>query len=316
MVSQMPSVTVLYVIVGTFLCYYSTKFSSLITEKKAKLFQYMALAIIESYPLTIVTIICKIASCFPYSVQIRIMNYLTQGYCVHVTMRKKYIEECIRSAVEDGTRQVVVCAAGLDMTSVYIASELKQIRNLKFFELDLGLTQKYKTDAISKLKKMNPHMATVFDKINYVSCDLSTDDWNEKLLECGFDPKQPSVIIAEGLTMYLNEAEVSNFLSSVRKNLLQNIHSLFVTSFLVTKQDNIQFKQKSKIINFILKSNKKPYKFTIQSKKIFSFCESLGLKVIDFRSRNKFQKLAGNHTFKKELNDNLPENYYIMRCID
>lgn len=311
----MPSITALSVIIGTFLCYHMKNFSQLIASKKAVLFEHMATKMIKKYPITLSTIIFKLVFLLPYTIQIKILHYFSPGYCVHMVMRKQYIEDTIRSAVEDEIKQVVICAAGLDMTSIYLASELKHVSGLKFFELDLESTQKYKKYEITQLIASGKINKDDANKVNYVGCDLSSDDWHQNLLNSGFDPKQPVIVVAEGFTMYLKKEHVSNFLQSVKKNLLQNDHSLFITSFF-TVNNTISPPKTGRLIKFLLKKNNEPYQFHIPFGKVIEFCAQNELQVVDFRTRKQFQELANNDAVIRNSNEQtLSENYYIMRPV-
>lgn len=315
---KIPSITALSVAIGTFLCYHMEKFKHLIPEQKAKLFKYIATEIIKTYPITIITIFFKIAFYLPYFVQVRILDYFIPGYCVHMVMRKQYIEDCVRSAITDGARQIVICAAGFDMSAVYLTSELKEIEDLKFFELDLESTQKYKTNALSKFKKMceNEQYTQCFKHINYISCDLLTNDWYQILLEHGFDPEQPSIIIAEGFTMYLDKASADRFFHNIRHKLLINPISLMITSFLTIDDPSYCFNQgnNDKLNDIILKKNQESYKFVLLSNEVASFCENSGFEIVDSRTRISFQKDAGNIRAIKQINQQAPaEDYYILR---
>ncbi len=46
--------------------------------------------------------------------------------------------------------------------------------------------------------------------------DLGTDGWTKELMAVGFDPKVPTVWIAEGLFMYLSEDAVTALLKEAR----------------------------------------------------------------------------------------------------
>jgi O-methyltransferase involved in polyketide biosynthesis len=59
-----------------------------------------------------------------------------------------------------------------------------------------------------------------------VPVDLRRSDWVQKILEAGFDPTKPTLIILEGVSMYLEMDEVRETLVRVR-SLLGNASSRF-----------------------------------------------------------------------------------------
>ncbi len=48
-----------------------------------------------------------------------------------------------------------------------------------------------------------------------MEADLCSRGWTQKLRAAGFDPSQPTVWVAEGLLMYLQEGEVQALLAEM-----------------------------------------------------------------------------------------------------
>jgi methyltransferase (TIGR00027 family) len=123
----------------------------------------------------------------------------------YLTIRTRYFDDSMRAAVEDGAvTQAVILAAGMDAR----AFRIDWPAGLRLFEVDRDDVFDHK-EAI--LQRANARPAC--DR-RVVRADLSRD-WAAALIEAGFDPGQPAAILAEGLLMYLDEAEVNHVLASV-----------------------------------------------------------------------------------------------------
>jgi methyltransferase (TIGR00027 family) len=105
--------------------------------------------------------------------------------------RTMFFDERVQEATRDGIRQVVILGAGYDAR----AWRLQQT-GVRFFEVDHPATQREK-------RRRAPRGGDV----TYVPADLRHDGLARSLQEAGLSADQPSVFIAEGLTMYLTARE-------------------------------------------------------------------------------------------------------------
>ncbi len=132
--------------------------------------------------------------------------FYVRGLALQHNLRKRWVEDRTREALQRGKTQVVVVAAGLDTLSLRLASESPAVQ---FIEVDHPATQRVKTEAM-------PH-GRLPDNIAFVPADLSRVRLDDALARrAAWNPLAPTLFIAEGLTMYLEEAAVERLLSSVR----------------------------------------------------------------------------------------------------
>ncbi|KAK4536615.1 hypothetical protein CDCA_CDCA09G2640 [Cyanidium caldarium] len=104
-------------------------------------------------------------------------------------------------------RQVVLLGAGLDMR----AYRLRVPREVAFYELDLPVVMEYKLKILrSEFADRKPYCV-----VKYVPSDLCKD-WKRDLLAAGFNPRQSSVWLLEGLTYYLDEATCRRLFQDMR----------------------------------------------------------------------------------------------------
>src|SRR5437667_9931338 len=126
------------------------------------------------------------------------------GILLHYILRKKCINGLMRSALINGTTQVVIIGAGVDPLSFELHQDLPAAR---FREIDHHATERHKVRALPK---------TDVERLHFIAADLNAAALDKKaLIKCSFDPAQRTFWIAEGLLMYLTE----NFDLSLLKTL-------------------------------------------------------------------------------------------------
>lgn len=107
-------------------------------------------------------------------------------------VRTKYFDSYFRAAADDGVRQIVLLAAGLDSRGY----RLPWPDGTVMFELDQPQVLDFKREALAR------HGDAPTADRREVAVDLR-NDWPRALRDSGFDPAKPSAWIAEGLLIYL-----------------------------------------------------------------------------------------------------------------
>lgn len=138
-----------------------------------------------------------------------------------ISCRTAWIDERVRRLCNAGERrQVVVLGAGLDTRAARLGETVAagadgfesfalEEDRVRWWEVDHPESQALKLERLAQLPDYPLAAAT------YCGCDFEADDFLEKLGAAGFDAEgEPSVIVWEGVTMYLTEAAVR---SSVRR---------------------------------------------------------------------------------------------------
>ncbi|WP_376793945.1 SAM-dependent methyltransferase [Thermogemmatispora sp.] len=123
-----------------------------------------------------------------------------------IIVRTRYFDECLqRLAFEEGLRQIVLPAAGLDTR----AFRLNWPTGTRFFEIDQPLVLDYK-EAILQAQQAQPRCERLV-----VMADLAEADWSNALLQAGFDPTSPSVWLVEGLLFYLSSEHINQLIGQI-----------------------------------------------------------------------------------------------------
>jgi len=153
-----------------------------------------------------------------------------------IAIRTLYIDREITKAVTNGVRQVVNLGAGMDTR----AFRLDLPSDVSFFELDMESIIKYKNTILDS-KQVKPTCKRVTLSADLTAIDESSQSflernaWVSALLKSGFEPKQPSFFLLEGLVQYFDKTQVDHLLETIHAliapgsfMLVNTLHGSFV----------------------------------------------------------------------------------------
>jgi methyltransferase (TIGR00027 family) len=129
------------------------------------------------------------------------------GMYGYVIARTKFIDKCVKTAMQDGIEQILILGAGFDSRGIRFY-DLSQ--NAKIFELDAYATQKVKIDRYKEKGVGIP------ENLIFVPIDFDKQSISERLSECGFEKGRPCLFILEGLTMYLQPESADSLFKIMR----------------------------------------------------------------------------------------------------
>ena len=124
----------------------------------------------------------------------------------YLGVRSRFFDEFFTSATNDGIRQAVILASGLDTRP----QRLDWPAGTVVFEIDQPLVLQYKEQV---LREQNAEAACEHRPL---AVDLR-DDWPTALLEAGFDRTRPTAWLAEGLLPYLPAAAEAQLLRTIHE---------------------------------------------------------------------------------------------------
>jgi len=131
------------------------------------------------------------------------------GLMLHHVVRKRFIEDETRGALMKGASQVVVLGAGLDTLALRLHREFPRTM---FVELDHPATQDAKRRIFGGLT-LPPG-----ENLKLLSADFTRQSADEILAACpGFDPNARTVLVMEGVLMYLSPRDVDRAFDAVRR---------------------------------------------------------------------------------------------------
>jgi len=134
---------------------------------------------------------------------------LGRGQLLWFGVRKRWMAETVQAALRDGAKQLVVVGAGFDPLAALVARASPDVLCI---EIDQPSTALPKRRGIEHAGLGSP---------NHIVCsaDLSTTSLGEALESTPWQRNVSTIVVAEGLLMYLEPASVDRFLAQVRDGL-------------------------------------------------------------------------------------------------
>ena len=146
-------------------------------------------------------------------------NRLLPGMLGALVARTRFIDDCLRSALDNGLQQLVILGAGYD-SRAYRFDGLEEQR-IRVFEVDHPATQAVKIRRLTALYGRRPaHVAFVPVRFHReaLACGL---------LNAGYDGSLKTFFVWEGVTMYLSAASVDRTLRFMADNSRQGSETVF-----------------------------------------------------------------------------------------
>ena len=186
---------------------------------------------------------------------------LLAGIIAHYLARKRWIEIQVREALRLGIRQVVVLGAGFDTLAGRLAPEFPEVL---FLELDHPATQ--------AVKRKMPEIAP---NLRFLHVDLTTQSLPADACP-DFSKNRPSIIIAEGLTMYLTANRVAALLENAAQLAGPGGQVIF-TFMEQAAGGSIAFHGEHPLVARWLKSRREPFLWGISRDRLSGWVEENGL---------------------------------------
>lgn len=132
---------------------------------------------------------------------------MLRGQILHLALRKRFVGDEVEAALADGATQVLVVGAGLDSLCWRLA---KRYPDVRWVEIDHPASQASKRKALGRLDR-RPNLQLVpadFTETDLLTAVRGIEDW---------DLDAHSVVVAEGLLMYLSDDDVASFLGAAAR---------------------------------------------------------------------------------------------------
>ena len=246
------------------------------------------------------TYVKRLIGCLPLPLFMRVMDFLyVPGMGYHYLFRKLFIEKQLHRGLMNGARQVIVLGAGLDTLAIRMA---KNHATVGFFEIDLPHTQQTKIRILEQTNHAIPHNCI------FKSADLSQASLESVLCEeKTFDRNLPTLIIIEGVLMYLTENEVRALFTSLRSLFADNLTVVFGAMAAPDNDGNLCLR----ITSSLLQRGGEATKWHCSSASMPAFLSGLGYRIRETITYKKLQNLYRGDMEIKAVPDE-DENYYVV----
>lgn len=113
-----------------------------------------------------------------------------------VPYRTLYFDKQLEAFVQDGGKQVVIVAAGMD-TRAFRCEFMDETHRV--YEIDFANTFDIKRERMDNAQPKSPRVEIPLD------LNDKSKSWDKMLVENGFDPEERAFFLVEGITMYLTQ---------------------------------------------------------------------------------------------------------------
>lgn len=232
----------------------------------------------------------------PYQMQIYICDQLAfKGYDRWMAARKIMIRHHLNHAAGDGTEQVIIIGSGFDSVGFEFAS---QHPNIQVIEVDSKETLSLKAQAIRAVKDKgwvnfeehsgNDSTLIAFnDRVSFrmIAADIGSEHFENQLRSHSYDPSKKTLVIIEGVTMYLTGEENKRLLDMFGTHL--NRASRILVGFI----DSVQ--RVGRTTSYLLANAKAAYKFSRPREAIGPYLAERGLRVDSTMTVQSVASLVG-----------------------
>jgi methyltransferase (TIGR00027 family) len=196
------------------------------------------------------------------------------GILLHYVLRKRYLEQLVRTSLGDGFTQVIILGAGFDTLAMRLHQEFAQVR---FIEIDHPATQRLKTDVVRNRGMALPN-------VTFLGVDLTCQTLTHWLLACSdYCPAKPAFFVAEGMLMYFTLEEVRAMLRFICAHAGSGSRLAF--TFLEPQAGGaINFKTSSKAVDLWLRLRGEPFRWGISREDLPAFLETQGFSLRELAS--------------------------------
>jgi methyltransferase (TIGR00027 family) len=182
------------------------------------------------------------------------------GIYLHYALRKLRIEQVVRDYLAHAPlKQVVVIAAGFDPLAALLHREHP---DLQWIEVDHPATQRWKNAALAELG--------IGDNLALLPIDLGRQPLSS-LFGGGAIEREATLVIAEGITMYLDNRQIDGLFSDVRAGTCPGSSALLFTYMTRRAGGRIGFESSTLIAQWWLALKRERFRWGMESKGLGDF---------------------------------------------
>jgi methyltransferase (TIGR00027 family) len=124
-------------------------------------------------------------------------------------IRTRFIDEHLQRALENGATQLVILGAGFD-TRAYRFE--KQLADKRVIEVDYRSTQELKK------RRLQASLGNLPPYVHFAEIDFQRDKLQDVLQRAGYQSREQTIFIWEGVSYYLSEAAVRETVQTIARN--------------------------------------------------------------------------------------------------
>ena len=198
------------------------------------------------------------------------------GLFLHHALRKLAVESFARREMDRGSDQFIMLGAGFDSLFYRLG---KDAPNVRFLELDHPATHFAKRRFLESYDQTFPK-----------NCDFGQLELGQSngLNQCRVDPERNTLVIVEGVLMYLPETQVKTLLRVLSETFKNRFRILF--SFLDQTGTRPEFHRQTRLANWWLRRYGEPFLWGTPPEKIESILEPANLVLEKLTTTREFAR--------------------------
>jgi methyltransferase (TIGR00027 family) len=202
------------------------------------------------------------------------------GLATFVLARHRFIDDALVGALKDGAEQVVILGAGYDTRAYRFAEELA---GRPVFEVDFPSTGRRKDDLVRKHARDLPGAL-----VRRVEVDFLNETFDGPLIRAGFEKGARTVVVWEGVSMYLTRAAVKQTLSIINGICAPKSDLLLDFWFLLDSADvrAAAHRFSANLLQFL----GEPVLFGIHPEDLAAFLERNGFTLVDLADAEELSR--------------------------
>jgi methyltransferase (TIGR00027 family) len=201
---------------------------------------------------------------------------MTPGAYEYLIARTAYFDEKFKEGLQQNVSQIVLLGSGYDSRAYRFANLNK---STQIYELDAQTTQERKLQLLSKAEIDVP------DNVTMIPINFNKDSIEEALRNHGYNNDASTLILWEGVSMYLEPDAVEATLDFVSGNNKNTIVFDYITS--VTEDNTGSLYGVKQFMETWTKHREgEPFRFSVEEQTIERLLNQHGLKLIDSMDSN------------------------------
>jgi len=195
---------------------------------------------------------------------------LVPGLLLHFMLRKRWIEDSVRTSLDHGCEQVIVIAAGFDSLAQRLCVPYPRAR---FIEIDHPATQRFKRRAIEHEQLPS--------NLELIAADLARDSLQKALSDSKlFRSDVHATFIIEGLLMYLPDDVVADLFRALTHAHSASMRVIF-TVMEPTPDGRSAFHDATPLVRWLLSVWSEPFRSFLRRDEAARFLGGLGFELAD-----------------------------------
>ena len=203
---------------------------------------------------------------------------LAPGLTTYVLTRHRFIDDCLRQALQAGVQQLLLLGAGYDSRAYRFADDLG---GRPVFEVDYPATSQRKARIVAE------HTELPSSNVQRVEIDFETDSLADRLRAAGFRDTH-TFVVWEGVSMYLTRAAVKATLGTIREITAPGSELAMDFWYLLDAPDfrGTAYRLSANLLSLL----GEPVTFGIHPEDVGSFLERLGYRVRDLADAAELER--------------------------